>query len=204
MMQRPAVLLIVSTFLVGCQPESSLESRPGQPSQNPNPVSGYQAILKGHIAKGAVLHASVAISGGLSFTGSFDDPLIVLTCADAAKGGTNPPGSSGGARFAVPIPPGSGGDPGAVSGGHTFATDAAAFPYRGPGTYTGSGLNATEMEVDTRPGDQETHIFAFPTSIGTLTVNPDASGSFQFSNLEDPGSVRISGKVTWSCYNPSN
>jgi hypothetical protein len=202
MMQRLAVLLIVSTFLVGCEPGRSLESSSGQPSQNPTPFSGYQAMMKGHIAKGAILHASVAISGGISFTGSFDDPLIVPTCADVAKGGTNLPGSSGGATFAVPIPPGSGGDPGPV-GGHTFATDAAAFPYHGPGTYTGSGLNATSMEVDTRPGDQETHIFAFPTGIGTLIVNPDASGSFQFSNLEDPGSVRISGKVIWSCYNPS-
>jgi len=192
MRQPPAVLLFVATLLVGCR----------QPSPNSNPVSDFQAVPKGHTAKNAVLHASVAISGGLSFTGSFDDPLIVPTCADVAKGGTIPPGSSGGARFAVPIPPGSGGDPGPVGGGHTFATDAAAFPYHGPGTYTGSGLTATEMEVDTRPGDQETHIFAFPGGIGTLIVNPDASGSFQVPTLEDPGSVRISAKLTWTCENP--
>jgi len=85
-------------------------------------------------------------------------------------------------------------------GGHTFATDASAFPYHGPGTYTGPGLSATQLDADTRPGDQETHIFAFPTNIGTLTVNPDASGSFQFSGLKDAGSVTISGSVTWSCH----
>jgi hypothetical protein len=78
-------------------------------------------------------------------------------------------------------------------------TDAAAMPYRGPGTYTGSGLNATQMDVDTPPGSQETHIFAFPTGIGTLVIKPDASGSFQFSNLQDPADVRVSGQVVWTC-----
>jgi hypothetical protein len=55
------------------------------------------------------------------------------------------------------------------------------------------------LEADTRPDDQETHIFAFPTGIGTLIVNPDASGSFEFNGLEDPGSVHISGRVVWTC-----
>jgi hypothetical protein len=91
------------------------------------------------------------------------------------------------------------GNPGPVGGGHTFSTDAAAWPYHGPGTYTGSGLTATQMDVDTRPDDQETHIFAFPTGVGTLIVKPDASGSFQFNGLQDAGSVKISGRVVWTC-----
>jgi hypothetical protein len=148
----------------------------------------------------AVLHATVTITGGLTFTGSYDDRLAVRTCADVAKGGTNRPGSEGGPVFNVPMPPeDSGGNPGSVGGGHNFSTDAAASPYHGPGTYMGSGLAATQMDADTRPGDQETHIFAFPTGIGTLIVNPDASGSFQFSGLQDPGSVTISGQVVWTC-----
>jgi hypothetical protein len=100
----------------------------------------------------------------------------------------------------VPVPPlNPDGSPGPVGGGHTFATDVAAWPHTGPGTYTGSGLNATQMDVDTLPGDQETHFFAFPTGAGTLIVKPDASGSFQFEGLQDPGSVTISGQVTWTC-----
>jgi hypothetical protein len=55
------------------------------------------------------------------------------------------------------------------------------------------------MDVDTPPDSQDTHIFAFPTGIGTLIVRPDASGSFQFNGLQDPGSVKISGQVTWTC-----
>jgi len=149
---------------------------------------------------GAVLHAAITVSGGITFTGSFDDPLPIRTCADVVKQGTIVPGSGGVVAFYVPSPPQSpGGNPGLVSGGHNFMTDVAATPYHGPGTYTGAALNATQMDVDTRPGDEETHIFAFPTGIGTMIVNPDASGSFKFTELQDPGDVRISGQVTWTC-----
>jgi hypothetical protein len=55
------------------------------------------------------------------------------------------------------------------------------------------------MDADTPPDSQETHIFAFPTGVGTLIVKPDGSGSFQFSGLQDPGSVTISGSVVWTC-----
>jgi hypothetical protein len=102
--------------------------------------------------------------------------------------------------FNVPVPPSnSAGDPGPVGGGHTFATDAAAWPFHGPGTYTGSGLIGTQMDVDTKPDDQETHVFAFPTGVGTLIVKPVASGSFEFNGLQDPGSVKISGEIVWTC-----
>jgi hypothetical protein len=149
----------------------------------------------------AVLHATVTITGGLAFTGSYDARLPVRTCADVAKGGTGQVDVvTGGASFYVPIPPPNpGGNPGSVGGGHNFSTDAAAWPYRGPGTYTGKGVNGTELEADMRPDDQETHVFAFPTGIGTLIVNSDASGSFEFSGLEDAGSVKISGRVIWTC-----
>lgn len=151
--------------------------------------------------KMAVLHATVTITGGVAFSGSYDARLSVRTCADVAKGGTGQTDVvSGRASFYVPIPAqGPGGNPGPVGGGHSFSTDAAAFPYRGPGTYTGAQLNATQLDADTRPDDQETHVFAFPTGIGTLIVNPDASGSFEFNGLEDAGSAKISGRVVWSC-----
>ena len=153
-----------------------------------------------NVPKMAVLHATITITGGLTFTGAYDDRLTVGTCADIAKGGTHGPDSDGDAMFYVPVPlDNTGGDGGPVGGGHTFTTDVAASPYHGPGTYTGSGLTATQMDVDTPPGSQDTHIFAFPTAVGTMIVNPDASGSFQFEGLQDPGSVTISGKVTWTC-----
>jgi len=148
----------------------------------------------------AVLHATIKITGGLSFTGSYDDRQTAATCADLAKSGTGTPGVSEVQTFYVPVPPlNPDGSPGPVGGGHTFATDVAAWPYSGPSTYTGPGLNATQMDVDTLPGDEKTHIFAFPTGVGTLIVRPDASGSFQFEGLQDPGGVTISGQLTWTC-----
>jgi hypothetical protein len=150
--------------------------------------------------KTAVLHATVTITGGVSFTGSYDNRLMVSTCAEVASSGTSLPGRSGGGpTFALPVPMPRGGDPGSVGGGHTFGTDVAAWRYHGPGTYTASDLTATQLDADTKPGDQETHIFAFPTAIGTLIVKPDASGSFQFNGLQDAGSVKISGQVNWTC-----
>jgi hypothetical protein len=159
-----------------------------------------QVKLNTNLTKTAVLHATVTITEGLAFTGSYDDRLPVRTCADVAKGGTGASGGTGGALFNVPVPPPNpGGNPGSVGGGHTLSTDVAAWPYHGPGTYTGPGLTATQMDVDTRPDDQETHIFAFPIGVGTLIVKPDASGSFQFNGLQDPGSVSISGQIAWTC-----
>jgi hypothetical protein len=149
-----------------------------------------------------VLHATVTVSGGVTFTGSYDTRLLGQSCADIAKGGTNPPSGPNRASFYVPIPPpGPGGSYGSVGGGHTFSTDVTAYPYHGPGTYTGSSLTATQMDADTPPNSEDIHIFAFPTGIGTMIVNPDASGSFQFNGLQDPGSVKISGQVVWTCSN---
>lgn len=83
--------------------------------------------------KTAVLHATITITGGLAFTGAYDDRLPVRTCADVAKGGTGQSGGTGGAMFYVPVPlDNTGGNGGPVGGGHTFSTDAAAFPYHGP------------------------------------------------------------------------
>jgi hypothetical protein len=163
-------------------------------------MSAYSPALVAQNPKTAVLHATVTITGGVAFTGSYDQRLPIATCADVAKGGTRPPGSSGGATFQVPIPmPKAGDSYGPVGGGHTFSTDVAAWRFHGPGTYTGADLSATQMDADTPPGSEDTHIFAFPTGIGTLIVNPDASGSFQFHGLQDPGSVTISGQVVWTC-----
>jgi len=149
----------------------------------------------------AVLHATVTVTGGVNFTGTYDALMPVGTCFEVAKNGTGRPGQYGGPVFYVPIPPQKpDGSAGAVSGGrHTFSTDAAAAPYRGPGTYTGKQLSATQLDADNPPNNQETHIFAFPDAIGTLKVNADASGSFQFQGLQDAGSVHVSGQVLWTC-----
>jgi hypothetical protein len=150
--------------------------------------------------KTAVFHATVTITGGVAFTGTYDQRLSIATCADVAKGGTIPPNGPNKASFNLPEPPNNtSGNGGPVGGGHTFSSDVAAYPYHGPGTYTGASLSATQLDADTPPDSQEKHIFAFPTGIGTMIVKPDASGSFEFHGLQDPGSVTISGTVVWTC-----
>ena len=55
--------------------------------------------------KMAVLPTTITITGGMTFTGAYDDRLGVRTCADVAKGGTGATGGTGGAMFNVPDPP---------------------------------------------------------------------------------------------------
>jgi hypothetical protein len=147
-----------------------------------------------------MLHATITITGGVAFTASFNHGMNVPTCADVAKSGTIPPGSSRGAIFEVPVPnTNATGNASSVGGGHTYATDAFAWPYHGPGSYTGKSLHATQLSADRPPNSQETHVFGYPADVGTLLVNPDGSGSFKFDGLKDAGRVTISGQITWTC-----
>jgi hypothetical protein len=155
----------------------------------------------------AVLHATVAITGGKQVAGSYDTsmPTGVITCADVAANGTGERLAGQQPSFNVPEPPSTGGNAGSVGGGHTFGTDAsvsagAGGSYPGPGTYSGSGVTATQILVDPPAGSEDTGIFAPTTGdLGTIIVNGNGSGSYQFSAWEDPGGVTISGEVTWTC-----
>lgn len=147
-----------------------------------------------------MLHATITITGGVAFTASFDHGMNVPSCADVAKSGTIPPNTPRGSVFEVPVPnTNRTGNASSVGGGHTYSTDAFAWPYHGPGSYTGKGLHAVQLSADPPPGSTEPHIFGYPTDVGTLIVNPDGSGSFQFAGLQDAAKVTISGKITWTC-----
>jgi hypothetical protein len=156
------------------------------------------ASVLGPAGSFAVLHAKLTVTGGLGVTGSYDDQLTLPTCADVAAHGTTPQDLTNGDLFYVPTPPASGGNPGSVGGANSFTTDVAAT-YKGPGSYSGNQLNGTQIWVDPIAGDEETHNFAPVAGLGEMTVNADASGSYQFSGWQDPGSVTISGSVTWTC-----
>jgi hypothetical protein len=147
-----------------------------------------------------MLHATITVTGGVSFTASFDHGVRAASCADVAKNGTIPPGTPRGLIFEVPVPnTNRTGLTSSVGGGHNYDTDAMAWPYHGPGTYTGASLHGTQLTADVLPNNQETHVFAFPANPGTLVVNADGSGSFKFDGLKDAGSVTISGQIAWTC-----
>ena len=60
-------------------------------------------------------------------------------------------------------------------------------------------MTATQILVDPPAGNEETGNFAPTADVGTVIVKADGSGSYQFAAWEDPGSVIISGQVTWTC-----
>lgn len=161
---------------------------------------GASAVVKalGPAGSFAVLHAKLTVTGGLGVSGSYDDQLSVVTCAEVAAHGTTPQDLNNGDLFYVPTPPQKNGNPGSVGGANSFTTDVAAT-YKGPGSYSGGQVNGTQIWVDPIAGDEETHNFAPVAGVGSMTVNADASGSYDFSGWQDPGSVSISGTVTWTC-----
>ena len=175
-----------------------------QGTQAPQPTGATGATTT------AVLHVSVTVTGSLSVTGSFDEPLPVgvTTCTDVGANGTGERLTGYLPSFNVPEPPPSstGATDGSIGGGHTFGTDASvtagsASDYPGPGTYSGTDVTATQIDVDRPAGSEEAGIFAPITdpNVGTIVVNADGSGSYVFAQWEDPDSRIISGQVTWTC-----
>src|SRR5450631_4200889 len=86
---------------------------------------------QGFVPKSAVLHATATVTGGVSFSGSYDVRLRLRTCEDVVKFGTTGIDQEGRKAFQVPVPsPGVG--PNAVGSGHDFGTDAAVWRYSAP------------------------------------------------------------------------
>jgi hypothetical protein len=160
----------------------------GTASGGGSPVNGFSTV---------VLHATVSVTGGLSDSGTYDDILTARNCGDVAANGTQQSVENG-KMFNVPVANAGGGTEGAIGGGHVFTTDVSAN-YTGPGSYPAGKLSGTQIRVDPPAGDEETHNFAPVAGLGGMTVNADGSGSYQFSGWQDPGSVVISGSVSWTC-----
>jgi hypothetical protein len=177
----PVAALALLAVAAGCAPG-------GSATGGASPVNGYST---------AVLHASVSVTGGLSVSGTYDDILTARNCGDVASNGTQQSVENG-KMFNVPVSNAGGSAEGAFGGGHIFTTDVTAT-YTGPGSYPASKLSGTQILVDPPAGDEETHNFAPVAGLGGMTINGDGSGSYQFSGWEDPGSVVISGSVTWTC-----
>jgi hypothetical protein len=173
--------IILAVIAAGC-------GSSGGASLGASPVNGYTT---------AVLHATVSVTGGLSVSGTYDDILTARNCGDVATNGTQQSVESG-KMFNVPVSNAGGATEGAIGGGHVFTTDVTAT-YTGPGSYPASKLSGTQILVDPPAGDEETHNFAPVAGLGGMTINADGSGSYQFSGWQDPGSVVISGSVTWTC-----
>jgi hypothetical protein len=89
--------------------------------------------------------------------GLMTSPGVPLVCRPRKERNKSPSGPDK-ASFYVPHPrKNTGGNGLRVAGGRTFSTDAAAYPYHHPGTYTGASLSATQLDADATPDNQPRH-----------------------------------------------
>jgi hypothetical protein len=165
----------------------------------PNPTDMARTL---NSAGAITIHGTLSISGAASISGTYTTQLLnvagirpdVVSCAAFAQGIANPDGTG----FGVPGPGLT-----ATVGGHSVLIPAGVTPYPGPGKYIG------EQAVQLGAGvviDDTNYIVADDPQGYAVTVNPDGSGSFAFSNLHAgslaTGTVSpdtISGSDVWTC-----
>lgn len=71
--------------------------------------------------------------------------------------------------------------------------------YPGPGTYTDPSSFANSVDLTVPTGGELDEYQEVPGSVLSLTVNPDASGSATFQDLQDWQNHSVSGSETWTC-----
>lgn len=164
----------------------------------PNPTSLTRAIDR---AGAITIQGTLTIDGAVQVSGTYATRLLnvagirpdVGSCATFAQGIRNTDGTG----FSVPAP----GIADTV-GGHTVMIPVSVSPYPGPGDYTSD-------DVVLGPGvviDDTNWLVADAPEGYHVSVNPDGSGSFTFSNLHSgslaTGTVSaatISGSDVWTC-----
>jgi hypothetical protein len=165
----------------------------------PNPTQLTRAID----AAGAItLHGILTIDGAVQISGMYANQMLnvagirpdVVSCAAFAQGTRNTDGTG----FSLPYP-----SFGTTVGGHSVLVPVSVSPYPGPGVY------GRDQGVQLGPGvviDDVNYLIADESHDYVVTVNPDGSGSFTFTNLR-AGSLAtgqatdatISGSDVWTC-----
>jgi hypothetical protein len=142
------------------------------------------------------------VNGTVKIAGTFTNQLLnvtgdrpdVASCAAFAQGIRNADETG----FGVTSPP-----IGATVGGHSVLIPVTVSPYPGPSTY------GRDQGVQLGAGviiDNTNYLLADEGQDYEVTVNPDGSGSFTFTNLHagslDTGQATdasISGSDVWTC-----
>jgi hypothetical protein len=168
----------------------------------PNPTD----IARIFTQAGAItIQGTLAISGAVQISDSYSEPMFNIpglrddlgSCTAFAQG-QHPAG--GGSGFRLPDPP-----LGGKLGGHEVLIPVEVSPYPGPGDY---GRN---QGIQAGPGviiDDADYGRVIEGTDYHVTVKPDGSGSFTFTNLylydfsagPDAGpNQAISGSLIWTC-----
>jgi hypothetical protein len=204
--RRGAAAFVAAVLLGACSGGGGLPSAgpttsagagsPTTPGSGGGPVAGA----------GVVLHAKLTVTGDLAFTGVFDEPVGVASCAEVGAHGTRDLSEStdpaADAFYGTPSPPqGADGSYGSVGGGHTYDGGISIATYTGPGTFTGDALGGglDEAFIDAQVDDQDTHNFQGDPASATAITKADGSGSLVFTDWQDANSTTVSGTLTWTC-----
>jgi hypothetical protein len=124
--------------------------------------------------------ATLKVTGAVKFTLSFTDSLSVLpACSALAKTGF----SSN--TWSIPQP-----------NTQDSKLNWNVQPYAGPGTYSDRNAFGNSVELT---GPKGTEYDQVDSSVLSVTVNADGSGSATFKNLQDSDAKAVSGSETWTC-----
>ena len=157
----------------GSAPAGS-SSAPGSTSQAANPTT---APVSGGSHQ---FVATLTVTGAVKFTLTFTDSLSVLpACSALAKTGF----SSN--TWSIPQP-----------NTQDSKLNWNVQPYTGSGTYSDPATFGNSVELTGPKGDEYDQV---DSSVGSVTVNADGSGSATFQNLQDSNEKAVSGSETWTC-----
>lgn len=153
---------------------AGLTNAAGSTSQAANPTTAPVAGGSHQFA------ATLTVTGAVKFTLSFTFSLSVLpACSALAKTGF----SSN--TWSIPQP---------------LTQDSKlnwnVQPYTGPGTYSDPKTFGDSVELTGPKGDEYDQV---DSSVLSITVNADGSGSATFKNLQDSDAKSVSGSETWTC-----
>ncbi len=118
------------------------------------------------------------------------------SCSAGAKSGN---GTAGPGLWQLPSYGGSNQNPQAE-------INAMIQSYKGPGTYTGSQYVVDVSAMSTAPTNglpnsalPDTNWLPSSSSVLSITVNADGSGSASFTNLQTSGQAPVRASETWTC-----
>lgn len=143
-------------------------------SQAANPTSAQVAGGSHQFA------ATLTVTGAVKFTLPFTQPLSVLpACSEIAQTGFT------GETWSIPQP-----------NTQDSKLNWNVQPYTGPGTYSDPATFGNSVELT---GPKGTEYDQVDSSVLSVTVNADGSGTATFKNLQDSDEKVVSGSETWTC-----
>jgi hypothetical protein len=146
-------------------------------------ASSAQGSTGSHAASSTGPHefkATLTVSGATKQTETFTENLSVLpACSVLAKTGA-------GGTWSLP-----------AGGSTSFVLNwNVSKGFNGPGTYTDPADFEGSVELDANSEEFD----PVPSSVLSVTVKPDGSGSATFQNLQDQYSqAAVNGTETWTC-----